>query len=91
MISEAVVSHDTDCSGLLLVALEHGNQAQERKIGTIDETDIGGGGGALCLECLNDQVILSEVMVGHGTGCCGLLLIVLALEPRPRAQGLHQY
>ena len=53
MISEVVVSHGTDCCGLLLVALEHGNQAQERKNGTIDETDIGGGGGALCLQCLD--------------------------------------
>ena len=37
VISEAVVSHDTDCRGLLLVALEHGNQAQERENGTVDD------------------------------------------------------
>ena len=29
VISEVVVSHGTDCRGLLLVALEYGDQAQE--------------------------------------------------------------
>ena len=91
MISEVMVSHGTDWCGLLLVALEHGNQAQERKNGTVDKTNIGGGGNALCLECLNGQMINSEVMVGHGTGCRGLLLVVVALEPCPGAQGLHLY
>ena len=55
VISEGVVSHGTDCRGLLLVALEHGNQAQECKNGIVDETNIGGGGGTLCLECVNVQ------------------------------------
>ena len=91
VISEVVVSHGIDCYGLLLVALERANQAQERKNGTVDETNIQGGGSALCLECLNDQVVHSEVMVGHGTGCRGLLLVVMALEPCPRALGLHLY
>ena len=40
MTSEVVIGHDADCRGLLLVALEHVDQAQERKNGTVDETNI---------------------------------------------------
>ena len=60
-------------------------------MGTVNETNIRGGGGALCLEYLDGQVIHSEVMVGYGTGCRGLLLIVMALEPWPGARGLNLY
>ena len=91
VISEVVVSHSTDFCGLLLVALGHCNQAQEHENGTVDETNIGGGGGVLCLECLDGQVIHSEAMVGHGSGCRGLLLVDMALEPCPGARGLYLY
>ena len=55
MTSEVVVGHGAGWHGLLFVALEHGNQAQECKNGIVDETNIGGGGGTLCLECVNVQ------------------------------------
>ena len=63
---------------MLLVAHEHGDQAQECKDGTVYETSIGGGYVAPCIECLDGQVIPSKVMVGHGTGCRDLLLEVMA-------------
>ena len=91
MIAEGVVGHNTAWRGLLLIALEHGNQAQERKNGTVDETNIGGGGGVLCLGCLDDQAIHSEVMVRHDTGCRGVILVVMALELCPGARGLYLY
>ena len=51
MTSEVMLGHDIGCCGLLLVALEHGDQAQECQDGTVYETNIKGGDGAQCLEC----------------------------------------
>ena len=81
MTSEVMLGHDIGCCGLLLVALEHGDQAKECKDGAIDETNIGGGDGALCFECLDGRVIPSKIMVGPGTSCCGLLPEVMAHGP----------
>ena len=53
MLSAVVVSHGADCRTLFLIALEHGDQAQECEDDTVDKTNIGGGEGALCLECLD--------------------------------------
>ena len=74
MISDVVVGHGIDYLGLLLVALGYGDQIQECKDGNVYETNIGGGGGALCLECLDGRLIPSKVMVGLVKGCHGLLL-----------------
>ena len=38
MTSDFVVGHGADCRDLLLIALEHGDQAQECEDGTVDET-----------------------------------------------------
>ena len=53
MISEVVVNYGTDFRGLLSVALEHGDQAQECEDGNVYETNIGGEYGALFPECLD--------------------------------------
>ena len=83
MISEVVISHSTDCRGMLFVALEYGDQAQECRDGNACETSIRGEDGALCLECLDGCVIPSRVMVGPRTGCRGLLLEVVVHGPCP--------
>jgi hypothetical protein len=87
MISEVVVGHGANCRGLLLVAHEHGDQAQECEDGNVYEINIGGGEGSPCLECLDGRVIPSKVMVGHGAGCLGLLLEVVAHGDRAQEHG----
>ena len=87
MISEVVGGHGTDCCGLLLVDLKYGDQAQECEDGSVYETNIGGGDGALCLECLEVRVISSKVMVDCGTDCCGLLLEVVTHGDRVQEHG----
>ena len=71
MISEVVVGNIAYCWGLLLVALEDCDQAQEYEYGYICETNIGGGDEVLCLQCLDSRRISSGVMVGNGTCCHG--------------------
>ena len=69
MIFEVVVSHDTACRGLLLVALEYGDQVQEWEDGKVYETNIGRGDGVLFLECPDGLVIPSKFMIGLGGWC----------------------
>ena len=80
MTSEVVGGHAAECCSLLLVALEHSDQAQNCKDGTVCETNIRGGDGALCLELLDGRVISAKLMIGHGAGCCGLILLEVVVH-----------